>query len=74
MSDDYKQLVERAMKLHEDEIIDLLELVGIHYRGRDGGPATHEDLRGTPKDMLLHPLYEADSRVKVENFLRNHGV
>ncbi len=73
---EFQTIFERAEKLSTNDILDLLELVGIRFASRDSRNefASRQELKDTPKDMLLGPLDEADSYSKVKQFLKEKGV
>lgn len=68
-SPEFEPFLERAVKLSTNELCDLLDLVGIVFP-----TTTRQELEEMPEDYLAEFLDEADSRQKVEKFLKEKGV
>lgn len=68
-SPEFDTYTERAMKLSSSELFDLLISVGIRFPN-----ATREEVELDLKTDLASLLDEANSRRKVDEFLRQKGV
>jgi hypothetical protein len=75
-SPEFDSYAKRLLRLSERDFFDLFEVVGIKFASRHtpDKPASYEELREVPRDMLVDVFDEADSRRKIEEILRAKGV
>jgi hypothetical protein len=75
-SPEFEEYAKRVMKLSTKNFFALFDHVGIKFMSRTApdGIATYDELKDDPKDLIVEVLDEADSRRKVDEFLRQNGV